>query len=780
MKKQIQAIVAILLILGGGSTLAQNALNMTQLGHLSYNEDLSEVRGALHNGREYALVGAHSGLSIVDVTNPATPTEVFFESGPNSIWRDPFYHNNHAFCVTEGGGGLLIVDMSPLPGSQSLTTTLYTGSSFPFSSAHNMFIDGPNNRAYIFGTNTIDGAIILDISNPMNPTELGIWNDHYIHDGFVRGDTLWAACLEEGVFVVNVANAGNPVVLSNWDTPSEFSHNVWPSDDNANCYTTDEVTSGYVAGYDMSNLQNVVETDKVRHPLSEGVIPHNAHFFNDYVITSHYRDGVTIHDVSDPSNIVLTGYFDSSPLSGNGFNGSWGAWPYLPSGNVLVSDIEEGLFVLGVDYQRAARLQGTVTEFGSGNPLNAVQIDVVGTGINELTDLFGEYATGMAAGGTFDVTFQKGGYLSQTISGVVTANGQTIILDVELVPDVPFTVSGNVSESGVGTPIEGATILFENEFFTKELTTDANGDYSDNNFFAGEYDVTVGAWGYVGECSTVSITASGTPPSFELLPGYSDDFALDLGWVVSGNANIGVWERGVPVGTTLNGQFSNPDSDAGSVCGNQSYITGNGGGSVGDDDVDDGVTILTSPLMDLTIYAEPTVTFDYWFFNQGGNESPNDTYLVKMNNGATEVTLFSLPVSSSQWKAFSMPISQFIDVTSTMQLILEAEDATPGHLVEGGIDNFRISETTGIQDSEAGINVVIFPNPAKEFVNINISKPFDAGYVQLYDMAGKAIGNQQTISNGANVLQFSVAAGIYICEVVVDGKRQLERLSIHH
>ncbi|MCF8464143.1 MAG: choice-of-anchor B family protein [Flavobacteriales bacterium] len=772
--------LTIILFLSVSAAFAQNSLNMTQLGHLSYNEDLSEVRGALHNGREYALVGAHNGFSIVDITNPTTPTEVFYEPGPSSTWRDPFYHEGYAYCVTEGGGGLLIVDMSPLPGNQNLTTTLYTGSSFPFSSAHNMFIDGASERAYIFGANSIEGAIILDISNPMSPSELGIWNDHYIHDGFVRGDTLWAACLEEGVFVVNVANAGNPVVLSNWDTPSEFAHNVWPSDDNAYCYTTDEVTSGFVTGYNMDNLQNVVEIDKVRHPLSEGVIPHNAHFFNDYVITSHYRDGVTIHDVSDPSNIVLTGYFDSSPLSGNGFNGSWGAWPYLPSGNVLVSDIEEGLFVLGAEYQRAARLQGTVTEFGSGNPLNAVQIDVVGAGISEMTDLFGEFATGMAAGGTFDVTFQKGGYLSQTITGVVVTNGQIQILDVELVPDVPFILSGNVSEAGTGTPIEGATVLFENEFFTKELTTDANGEYADNNFFAGEYDVTVGAWGFVGECTTVSMTVSGTPPSFELIAGYSDDFALDLGWNVSGNATLGVWERGVPVGTTLNGQFSNPDSDAGSVCGSQAYITGNGGGSAGNDDVDDGVTVLTSPMMDLTMYAEPTVSFDYWFFNQGGNDTPNDTYLVKMTNGTTEATLASLSGSASQWKAFSMPISQFITVTSTMQLKLEAEDFNPGHLVEGGLDNFRISETTGIVDSEAGIPVNVFPNPAKEFVNISVGKPFQVGHVQLFDMAGKAIGNRHSISNSENIFRFSVAAGIYICEVVVDGQRKLERLSIHH
>ena len=146
-------------------------------------------------------------------------------------------------------------------------------------------------------------------------------------------------CLEDGSFLVDVSVPSSPVVLSSWDTPSQFAHNIWPSDDNAYCYTTDEVVSGFIASYDMSDLQNVVEADRTRHPLTEGVIPHNSHFINDYVVSSHYRDGLTIHDVSDPTNMVLTGYFDSSPMAGGGFNGAWGAWPYLPSGNLLISDI---------------------------------------------------------------------------------------------------------------------------------------------------------------------------------------------------------------------------------------------------------------------------------------------------------------------------------------------------------------------------------------------------------------------------------------------------------
>lgn len=777
--KRIFQVFALSILLLTGINVNGQILNTNQLGHLSYNQSLSEVRGALHNGREYALVGVNNGFSIVDVTNAAAPAEVFFEPGASSIWRDPFYHNGYAYCVTEGGGGLLIVDMGPLPGSTSLSTTIYTGSTYNISSCHNMFIESATDRAYLFGTNDIDGVIILDISNPTAPVEIGIWNDYYIHDGFVRGDTLWAGCLEEGAFVVDVSTASSPVILANWDTPSQFAHNIWPSDNNAYSYTTDEVNSGFIAAYDMADLANVVETDKVRHPLSDGVIPHNAHFINDYVVTSHYRDGLTIHDVSDPTNIVLTGYFDSSPLTGSGFNGSWGAWPYLPSGNLLIADIEEGLFVIGANYTRAARLEGTVTEFGTGTPLNDVQIDVVGAGLNENSDLFGDYATGTATAGSYDVTFQKGGFISQTISGVTLVNGQTEVLDVELVPDVAFSLSGMVTEEGTGNPIDGATVQFVNSFFDIELSTNASGNYIDNAFYAGQYEVMVGAWGYVGECVVLDITDGGTPPSFELTLGYHDDFVMDLGWTVSGDASAGIWERGIPNETTFESSISNPGEDSEADCGEEAYVTGNSDqGSAGTDDVDNGVTILRSPSMDLTNYTDPSVHFDYWFFNGGGSSAPNDNYDVKIDNGTDIVILGSLSQTSDQWTPISFDLSSQITLTSTMQLIIEVEDSDPGHLVEGGVDKFRIVEPTGVDQIDEQVRVWIYPNPASDFVNIQVMEEVGMGTVSVFDMTGKLIMEEKDLVKGVNSLAVPSASGVYVCEVLLNNERILQRLLV--
>jgi hypothetical protein len=54
-------------------------------------------------------------------------------------------------------------------------------------------------------------------------------------------------------------------------------------------------------------------------------------------------------DIGDLSTASLTeaAFFDTVPANDAvGFAGAWSVYPYLPSGTVLVSDIENGLFVL--------------------------------------------------------------------------------------------------------------------------------------------------------------------------------------------------------------------------------------------------------------------------------------------------------------------------------------------------------------------------------------------------------------------------------------------------
>ena len=104
-----------------------------------------------------------------------------------------------------------------------------------------------------------------------------------------------------------------------------------------------------------------------------------------------------ITDISHPNNPIEVGHYDTYPQgSGNGFYGCWGVYPYLPSGNILASDMQNGLFVLGPTYMHGCYLQGTVSDSVTGALLNSALIEIIGTSVSRRTDFVGNYATGIA------------------------------------------------------------------------------------------------------------------------------------------------------------------------------------------------------------------------------------------------------------------------------------------------------------------------------------------------------------------------------------------------
>ncbi len=447
-------------------------LNVEETGHYSYDQRLSDIWGhADTSGNEYALVGAFNGFSIVDVTTPSALSEVYFEPGVESIWRDIKTWNNHAYVSTEGGGGILIVDMNPLPG-QITSTTFFTGDIYPFQSVHNIYID-EFGKLYIFGANNgAGGAIICDLTaDPMNPVELGQFDDYYLHDGMARGDTLWGGAIYAGLVVaVDVSDPSDTELMGSASTPSQFCHNAWISDDGTHVFTTDEVSGGYIGSFNVTDLNNIVEVDRIQsNPLSM-VIPHNAHVMDDYIITSYYADGVTIHDANRPHNLVEVGNYDTSPeFQGNGFNGCWGVYPFLPSGNIVASDIQNGLYVLEPEYVRACYLEGVVTDSTTGAPLVNAVVRIQPTNVVAFTELDGTYACGTPEPGTYDIEIIHDDYPSKMIEDVELSNGELTTLNVVL-SNYYTSISGTLDEQEINIYPNPTSATFSLDFVSRNTT----------------------------------------------------------------------------------------------------------------------------------------------------------------------------------------------------------------------------------------------------------------------------------------------------------------------
>ena len=452
-------IVLLFLLLSLTSSAQLNIQFRSQLQYGAANE-LANIGGYVDStGKEYALVGCEAGLSIVDVSNPTAPFQKILIPGTTSIWREVKVRGKYAYVTTEGGSnGLQIINLGKLPGTIAVSDYKYwkgTGAILNLlNRIHSLHID--NGYAFLNGTNgggLFGGAcLIVSLVDPWNPVYMGntqlsfSGTNRYVHDCFIRNDTLWGAHIYGGFFsVINIANKTAPVLLATQSTPGTYTHNVWLNDAGSRTlFTTDEIGNSYMASYNVSNIGNISELDRVQlNPGSNGIV-HNTHIRNNYAIVSWYQEGVAIVDVSRPDNLIITGFYDTYPQgSGNAFNGCWGVYPYLPSGNLVASDINNGLFVLTPTYVRGCYLEGTITDSCTGLGIPNVTITINGAGITKNGKLSGIYKTGTASAGTYSVTFSKAGYIGKTISGVSLTNGQLTNLNLQLKPSSVVAISNS-------------------------------------------------------------------------------------------------------------------------------------------------------------------------------------------------------------------------------------------------------------------------------------------------------------------------------------------------
>lgn len=696
------------------------------------------------NGNEYALLGNGDGIVIVDVTDPVNPAVLFTVPAAASLWREIKTYSHYAYAGTEGGGGITIIDLSNLP--NSYTSKIYDGDGAIAGQLDNSHtVQVFDDHLYIFGSNL--GTVICNLSDPWNPQYVGIYNAQYVHDGYVLNDTMWTSEIYEGQFsVVDVTDKANPVIVASEPTPGDFNHNGWFSDDRNYLYTTDELPNTPLGVFDVSDRNDIQLVATYYNDTMPDQEVHNVRVLNDFLINPSYGSQLTIVDGARPRNLIEIARYHTGPYL------CWDASPYLPSGNIIATDMSGEFYVFAPYYVRACYLEGKVTDLNTGLPINGASVKILSTTKNAATDIIGDYRTGYPTAGTFDVEFSKPGYVTKVETGVVLTNGVLTTLDVQL---ETFSVTVEVTDNITGLGIPFAEVRLYNQSGDVYLTTDGNGFASINSITSSNYEITAGKWGYKSECINVNVGTT-SQITFELDPAIYDDFTFDYLWNVSGNALSGMWTRGEPVGTFFGSTPANPGNDAFTDCSNKAFVTGNGGGTANTDDVDDGNTILTSPVFDLTSYQDPYLNYERWFYQQfASNPAINDTLFIELSNGTTTVnveTVFGPSTSNSTWVPVSRRISDYITPTSGMQLIVTISDKPgSGNPLEAGLDKFEITEgPTAVSDPASEQVPVFYPNPFSNILHIDLSKFTGvSGFnVVIYDITGREIFNGSNANAG--------------------------------
>lgn len=350
----------------------------------------------LNTANEYALMGLYNGIIVVDVTEPTSPKEVGTISGVGSSWRDVKVYQYfdetinlwqaYAYATTEGSQSgqtdfVTIIDLNNLPHSVSvveknnIVNTAHNVNISNVDYALNIALPNKTPTLQLVGANNKGGA--FQSYSLTNPTELSSvttknYGSGYTHDGaFIAVEdqrsstdcgisegscTVYIDFNEKEMKLWDISDHNDAKVLgsaeySDVSKDNQYIHSGWSTENHQYILLHDEFDE-YRGGlnttvriFSIADLKDPIQVGQWTGPTR--AIDHNGFVRGNRYYMSNYERGLTILDIADPTSPVEVGFFDTyTPSNSASFNGAWGVYPFLPSGNILVSDINSGLYIL--------------------------------------------------------------------------------------------------------------------------------------------------------------------------------------------------------------------------------------------------------------------------------------------------------------------------------------------------------------------------------------------------------------------------------------------------
>ena len=606
--------------------------NMQLLGFLPFEQDCSDITGFYQDGREFAVIGLQNAASFVDVTDPSNPYEIDRIQGSTSIWRDLKYWNRHVYIGTEADDGIKIVSVDD-PDNPILVNTITD-----VDNSHNVYIDS-DGYLYIVGADIYD-VWIYSLEDPANPSLVGTWELEYCHDIEVYNNKLYCAAIYTGNFhIVDVSDKSNPITIASHFTGFNgiSTHDVAVTEDEQYLFTGDENLSGHIKVWDISDYSNINLVDEWFTPEYETHTVHNLYVRpgTNQLVVSYYADGTRILDISDPTNLEEIAYYDMSDIEGL-YVGNWGTYAYLPSGHIISSDIEQGLFVL---------------ELGG--------VSILHQEIEDIDDLSIPYVGFSAEVASFDGQVENV-ILHYSLDNITWNQTQMTL------------AQGNTYTAVMTFDQSGAIIYYY-------ITASNNLGQSSQYPQMGDY---------------VSFNYG------DLIDILVEDFEINNNWYVESDASAGFWELGIPNPSFEQGvlvQTNQDHTEDGLQCyvtGN-AQIDEN---SPGQDDIDGGSTTLYSEIYNLSSYVDVQVSYWRWYTNNLGNNPGNDIWNVQVTSDLESwVDLEYTNNSLNEWSELRFVLSNFIELTDQVQFrFIASDESNPGDngsggsLVEAALDDFKL------------------------------------------------------------------------------------------
>lgn len=598
-------------------------------------------------GKEIAIVGLFKGTAFVDLSDPSAPTVMEVIPGLGSLWRDIKTFGEYAYIVTEAEGGIQVVDLSQA--DSGVIAHVNTVTAGGVLDSHNVAIDVESGFLYRCGGSG-RGIRVYDLNaDPVNPPYVAAWNDRYVHDAQVvtytsgpfAGRQIAYLCggfnngsSQTGLTVLDVTNKNKFEVRDQVYYPNPgYSHQAWLSPDRQHLYLDDELDEGG-GNPTRTIVMDVSDIDDVQvlgsFSASSPAIGHNLYTRDQYIFEANYRSGLRVFDATDPTAPTEVAWFDTWPSDDRpNFNGLWSNYPYFPSGLVIGSDIEKGMFVWWVGDPEVT------FDFPQGLP------ESFGTQGTTVTIQLNEAQPGDLAAGTERVWLDAGEGVLELIP--VAQGGGLYTVDVP-----PLTCGAEV------------------------------------RWFVGARSSTGILWTSPPEAPYTSYRSYAAD---DVLVLFSDDMESDQGWTVGSagdDATGGLWVRGNPKGTS-----AQPEDDHTPV-GTRCWYTGvgvddvDGQTSLVSPSMD--LSAYSSPWLEIwTWFSNGDEIFKTPFDVLQIALSEDD--------GATWVTVDSSQPRGPEkgsWRLVTVPINQHVTLTDSVRIRIRARDGNLDNELEAAIDDVRI------------------------------------------------------------------------------------------
>jgi len=320
--------------------------------------------------KEYAIVCLSNGTVFFDISDPVNT--VYLGKLPthteNSTWRDVKVYDNHAFVVSEASGhGMQVFDLKRLRNVVNPPVTFTNDAHYDgFGRAHNIVINEENGFAYAVGTSTFNGGPhIVNIQNPLQPTfASGYGAQNYSHDAQVvtytgpdpdhTGKEIYIGSNENEVVLLDVTNKANIQFISSISYSNvSYTHQGWFTEDQRYFLVGDEIDEINFGFNTRTIIFDFTDLDNPQHHFdyigTTTAIDHNGYVRGNKYYLSNYTAGLRVIDLSDIANenISQEAFFDTYPEDNSiAFDGAWSVYPYFASGNIVISDINRGFFLV--------------------------------------------------------------------------------------------------------------------------------------------------------------------------------------------------------------------------------------------------------------------------------------------------------------------------------------------------------------------------------------------------------------------------------------------------